>query len=46
MALKMYNQLLEELAPFDQLDSPDTYFQYYPELSKQGYHGMHQEANK
>lgn len=39
MALKLYPQLLEELAPFESLDAPDTYFQYYSELAQQGYSG-------
>jgi tetratricopeptide (TPR) repeat protein len=39
MALKLHSQLLEELAPFESLDAPDTYFQYYPNLLQQGYTG-------
>uniref|UniRef100_A0AC34GHE0 Uncharacterized protein n=1 Tax=Panagrolaimus sp. ES5 TaxID=591445 RepID=A0AC34GHE0_9BILA len=39
MALKLHSQLLEELAAFETLDAPDTYFQYYPTLLQQGYTG-------
>uniref|UniRef100_A0AC35GYB1 Uncharacterized protein n=1 Tax=Panagrolaimus sp. PS1159 TaxID=55785 RepID=A0AC35GYB1_9BILA len=39
MALKLYPQLLDELASFETLDAPDTYFQYYPTLLQQGYVG-------
>uniref|UniRef100_A0A914YP16 Trafficking protein particle complex subunit 12 n=1 Tax=Panagrolaimus superbus TaxID=310955 RepID=A0A914YP16_9BILA len=39
MALKLHSELLEELAAFETLDAPDTYFQYYPALLQQGYIG-------
>uniref|UniRef100_A0AC34QP66 Uncharacterized protein n=1 Tax=Panagrolaimus sp. JU765 TaxID=591449 RepID=A0AC34QP66_9BILA len=39
VALKMFSQLEAELSAFDNLDAPDTYFQYYPELNQQGYCG-------
>jgi tetratricopeptide (TPR) repeat protein len=39
MALKLYPQMIEELAAFELLDAPDQYFQYYPNLLKQGYTG-------
>ncbi|WKY17299.1 hypothetical protein Q1695_001699 [Nippostrongylus brasiliensis] len=29
MALKLYPQLIEELLPFEELDAPDLYYQYY-----------------
>lgn len=35
MALKMYSNLLEELVPFEDLDAPDTYLQYYSEYKPQ-----------
>uniref|UniRef100_A0A914ZNX6 Trafficking protein particle complex subunit 12 n=1 Tax=Parascaris univalens TaxID=6257 RepID=A0A914ZNX6_PARUN len=30
MALKLYTLLNDELLPFEELDAPDLYFQYYP----------------
>lgn len=36
LALKMYNALLEELQPFQDLDSPDTFLQYYAEYNLKG----------
>uniref|UniRef100_A0A7E4UQP1 Trafficking protein particle complex subunit 12 n=1 Tax=Panagrellus redivivus TaxID=6233 RepID=A0A7E4UQP1_PANRE len=39
MALKLHQGLVAELSAFENLDAPDTYFQYYPELAQQGYTG-------
>ncbi|VDN18944.1 unnamed protein product [Gongylonema pulchrum] len=35
MALKLYVLLNEELASFEELDAPDLYYQYYPNLFSQ-----------
>lgn len=32
MALKLYTLLNDELIPFEELDAPDMFYQYYPNL--------------
>lgn len=39
LALKLFNQLEAELSSFDDLEAPDTFFQYYPDLKQKGYYG-------
>uniref|UniRef100_A0A914D0H7 Uncharacterized protein n=1 Tax=Acrobeloides nanus TaxID=290746 RepID=A0A914D0H7_9BILA len=39
MALKLYSNLIEEISPFEELDAPDTYFDYHPEYRNLGYTG-------
>ncbi|KAI1717867.1 trafficking protein particle complex subunit 12 [Ditylenchus destructor] len=38
-ALKMHSQILEEILPFEELDAPDTYLQFYNEYNSRGYKG-------
>uniref|UniRef100_F1KUW0 Tetratricopeptide repeat protein 15 n=1 Tax=Ascaris suum TaxID=6253 RepID=F1KUW0_ASCSU len=39
MALKLYTLLNDELLPFEELDAPDLYFQYYPAVYIDGRKG-------
>uniref|UniRef100_A0A9J2PD26 phosphoethanolamine N-methyltransferase n=1 Tax=Ascaris lumbricoides TaxID=6252 RepID=A0A9J2PD26_ASCLU len=39
MALKLYTLLNDELLPFEELDAPDLYFQYYPTVYIDGRKG-------
>ncbi|CAG9536959.1 unnamed protein product [Cercopithifilaria johnstoni] len=36
MALKLYTLLNDELLPFEELDAPDMFYQYYPSLYAEG----------
>lgn len=40
MALKLYTLLNDELLPFEELDAPDLYFQYYPTVYIDGRKGI------
>ncbi|OZC10786.1 hypothetical protein X798_02209 [Onchocerca flexuosa] len=41
MALKLYTLLNDELIPFEELDAPDLFYQYYPNLYSKSCKGIH-----
>lgn len=36
MLLKMYPQAIEEMTAFEDLDAPDLFYQYYPQMNRKG----------
>lgn len=43
MALKLYTLLNEELIPFEEMDAPDMFYQYYPTLYPEGAKGTYSD---